>query len=155
MNDDHPRRGSGEGTTRHDQPPLLVLKLLDLCLYGLTMAVVIICAATVVSFALGAGWGGSKYLLFVIGFLLFGIGSFGMRPKGAWKDDDDDDDGESRRVSSDDETRLQAFVQAIPPLRWYELDPDDRLSLAAKLFVGSLFVLGTSFVMETAFGVRI
>ena len=153
MNDDHPRQRSVEGGTRRDQPPLLVLKLLDLCLYGLTVAVVLICAATVASFALGAGWGGSKYLLFVVGFLLFGLGAIGMRPKGAWKDDDDDD--ESRRVSSDDETRFQAFVQALPPLRWYELDPDDRLSLAAKLFVGSLLVLGTSFVMETAFGVRI
>lgn len=153
MNDDHLHRGAGDGTTSHDQPPELLLKLLDLCLYGLTVAVVLVCVSAVVSFALGAGWGGSKYLLFVVGFLLFGVGAIGMRPKGAWKDDGDDD--ESQRVSSDDETRFQAFVQAIPPLRWYELDPDDRLSLAAKLFVGSLLVLGTSFVMETAFGVRI
>ncbi|EMA55062.1 MULTISPECIES: DUF7555 family protein [Halococcus] len=154
MNDDHPRQRPGEGATRRDQPPVLLLKLLDLCLYGLTIAIVLVCVATVVSFAFGAGWGGSKYLLFVIGFLLFGLGAIGMRPKGAWKDDDDDDD-EARRVSSDDETRFQAFVQSIPPLRRYELDPDDRLSLAAKLFVGSLLVLGASFAMETVFGIRI
>jgi hypothetical protein len=152
MSDDHHHRGTGDAVASHDQPPLLMLKLLDLLLYGLMVAVVLVCVSAVVSFALGAGWGGSKYLLFVVGFLLFGLSALGMRPKGAWKDDDDD---EAQHVSSDDETRFQTFVQAIPPLRWYDLEPDDRLSFAAKLFVGSLFVLGASFVMETVFDVRI
>ncbi|WP_195156041.1 DUF7555 family protein [Halococcus agarilyticus] len=153
MSDDRPRREPGGDSTNRGQPPLLVLKLLDLVLYGLAMAAVFVVLTAVVSFALGSGWGGSKYLLFVVGFLLFGLGSFGLRPQGAWKDDDDDD--RLLASSDDEESRFGALVQSIPPLRWYELDPEDRLSLAAKLFVGSLFVLGASFVMETAFGVRI
>ena len=105
MSDDRPRQGPR--STSRGQPPLLLLKLLDLCLYGLAVAAVLVCLTAVVSFALGSGWGGSKYLLFVVGFLLFGLGSFGMRPRGAWKDDDDDD---RLLASNDGESRFGALV---------------------------------------------
>ena len=153
MSDDRPRREPGGDSTGRVQPPLLALKLLDLVLYGLALAAVFVVLTAIVSFALGSGWGGSKYLLFVVGFLLFGIGSFGMRPRGAWKDGDDDD--RLLASSDDEESRFGALVQAIPPLRWYELDPENRLSLATKLFVGGVLVLVTSYVMETVFNVRV
>lgn len=144
-------RGSPEsdGHVNRDGPPLPLLQALDTLFYGLSVAAVLVCVSAVVSFAVGGGWNGVKYLLFVVGFLLFGAGSFGMRPKAAWKDDDDD----NTSAASDAETRFQAAVQSIPPLRRYELDPEDRLSTGTRVFVSSLFVLGTSLVMEAVFGV--
>ncbi len=137
------------GSANRDRPPLPLLQVLDVLLYGLSVAVILICVSAVVSFALGSDWSGVKYLLFVIGFLLFGAGALMIRPQAAWKDDDDD----NTLVSSDEETRFQAAVQSIPPLRRYELEPDDRFSTVTRVFVCSLFVLGTSLVMEVVFGV--
>jgi len=99
-----------------------------------------------VSFVGGGGWGGVKYLLFFVGFLLFGITAFGLRPTGAWTES-------SASSPNREETRFQAVVQATPPLRRYDLAPDERLPVAAKLFVASVLVLGVSFAMERVFGV--
>lgn len=121
--------------------------MLDALVYAIGVAIVLVIASTLASFAVGGGWGGVKYLLFFVGFLLFGVTAFGLRPAGAWTESD------GRSSANREETRLQALVQATPPLRRYDLAPAERLSVAAKLFVASVLVLGVSFAMERVFGV--
>jgi len=54
----------------------------------------------------------------------------------------------------EDATRFQAFVRAVPPNRWvHPPRPDRRMTVAGKVLLASVFVLATSFVMETVFDV--
>lgn len=122
---------------------------LDVLVYAVAVTAAFVAASALVSFPVGSGWVGVKFALFFLGFFLFGISTFQLRPKSSWKRDDEEPDTPDERT----ETGFQALVQRIPPLGRYGLPPDDRLSPAAKLFAASLFVLLVSFVMETTFGV--
>ncbi|HET7323099.1 MAG TPA: hypothetical protein VFJ06_02080 [Halococcus sp.] len=125
-------------------------KALDALVYAVTWVAVLVAISALVSFLVGSGWVGVKYVLFFVGFFLFGISALQLRPKPAWKREDDEEPSERR-----EETRFQAFVQRIPPLGRYGLPPDERLPPAAKLFVASVLALLVSFVMETGFGVAV
>lgn len=129
-------------------PALRALQALDALIYGGAVVAVLICGSAVVSFPVGGGWVGVKYVLFFIGFLLFGTSAFQLRPKPPWKRENGDDESTKR-----EETHFQALVQRVPPLGRYGLAPDERLSPEAKLFVASVLVLVVSYVMETSFGV--
>ena len=121
---------------------------LDALVYAIAFVTVLVALAAVVSFPVGGGWVGVKFALFFVGFFLFGLSAFQLRPTPPWKEDESDtSDGER------DETRFQAAVQRLPPLGRYGLAPDDRLSPAAKLFLASVVVLLVSYVMEAGFGV--
>ena len=145
--------GSGTGRSAADPsnggPALVYVRVLDALVYavGVAVAVVLSVVATLASFAVGGGWSGVKYLLFLVGFFVFGVTAFSLRPAGAWTDRDEGSAGTCG------ETRFQAAVQATPPLRRYDLAPNERLRPAAKLFVASLLVLGVSFAMEAVLGV--
>lgn len=134
---------------------------LDAVVYGAAVAAVVFALGTVLGLLIGGGLVTAKFVLFLVGILVFGISAFQMRPEPPW-DTERTDDGEvkvtrteSREpvVGSRDETRFQAAVQRIPPLSWYSLPPSERLSTPAKLFVASLAMLGWSFALETVFGV--
>lgn len=118
---------------------------LDALVYSIVVVVAVVVGSGIVSFPLGFGWVGVKYVLFFLGFFTFGISAFFLRPTPPWKDSDESG---GRR----EESRFQAFVQRLPPDQ-YELPPDDRLPTAAKLFIASVLMLVVSFVMETSFGV--
>lgn len=120
---------------------------LDALVYAIAWVAVLVAVSAVVSFPVGGGWVGVKFVLFFVGFFLFGLSAFRLRPTPPWKDDNGGTSGER------EETRFQAFVQRLPPLGRYGLAPDERLSTAAKLFVASVLALLVSFVMETGFGV--
>jgi FtsH-binding integral membrane protein len=124
------------------------LQALDALVYSLAIAGLLTLVASVLSLGLGGGLVVAKYLLFFVGFALFAVGAIGMRPTPAWKDGDP-----PSVVGSEEETRFQGTLHRLPPLRRYDLAPAERLSAGAKLFVTSLLVLGTSFVLETVFGV--
>ena len=136
---------------------------LDAATYAIAVAAVVFVVGTALGVALGGGLITAKYVMFLVGLLLFGYGTFQMRPDPPWgTETTDGGDIEVTRnapkgtvVGGRDETRFQAAVQRVPPLSRYSLPPDDRLSVATKLFVASLAVLGWSFVMETVFGIGI
>lgn len=137
-------------------PALRIRQALDALVYGVAVVGVLVVGSALVSFPVGGGWVGVKYVLFFVGFFLFGLSAFQLRPKPAWKRDD----GENGNAANGNgtsgeraETRFQALVQRLPPLGRYGLAPDDRLSPAAKLFVASVLVLLVSFLMESAFGI--
>lgn len=139
---DRPDRRAGRTPSRMRQA-------LDALVYGIVWVAALVLVSAVVSFPVGGGWVGVKYTLFFVGFFLFGLSVFQLRPTPPWKDDES--------VTSDgrEETRFQAFVQRVPPLGRYGLAPDERLPTAAKLFVASVLALVVSFVMETGFGVAV
>ncbi|WP_137284091.1 DUF7555 family protein [Halorussus salinisoli] len=136
-------------------------QLLDAVVYALAVAALVFVVGTLVGLAVGGGLVTAKFVMFVVGLLLFGYATFQMRPDPPW-DTEQTEDGKVRVTKNEpkgtvvggrDETRFQAAVQRIPPLPWYSLPPNERLSIAVKMFVASLATLAWSFVMETVFGV--
>lgn len=120
------------------------LRLLDAAAYAVVLTAVLFVAATVVSVAFGRGLNGTKALLFVVGFALFGYSSFRMRPTRP---------GQEKATQDRSETRFQRLGRAILPEK-YVLPPDRRFSPPTKLFLASVVVLLTSMAMEFVFGVR-
>lgn len=149
------RRHGNENSTVQSSSRILsvaVRKGLDLGMYAMAMAGTIFVGLTVVSFALGGGWGGVKVLLFVVGFLYFGAASFQLRPRPSWKEGTGE---RAATVQSYEETLFERTVWKVLPL-----DPDalgvndgDRVSPAAKLFIGSLVTLLLSYLMGTWLGI--
>jgi hypothetical protein len=120
---------------------------LDVLMYAVVWVATLVAVSAVVSFPLGGGWVGVKYVLFFVGFFLFGLSALRLRPTPPWKDD--------RETSGErEETRFQAFVQRLPPLGRYGLAPDERLSAATKLFIASVLSLVFSYLLETVFGIK-
>jgi len=134
---------------------------LDAVVYALAVAAVVFLAGLAVGVALGGALVTAKFVMFVVGLLLFGYGTFKLRPDPPWGTESGED-GELKVVENEpsgsvvgarEETRFQAAVQRVPPLSRYALAPDERLSPGAKLFLASLAVLGWSYALETVFGV--
>jgi hypothetical protein len=144
------RTDGGEFEAESDESarPSRVLQVIDAIYYALGIVVLTVAGSAVLSFAVGAGWNGVKFALFVVGTFAFGIASIQLRPKPAWR--------EERRFSiePDEETPFQATIQRLPPLSG-RLDPAERLSVAARLFLGAIFTLATSFLMEAVLGVGV
>ena len=102
---------------------------------------------------LGDGLLTLKYFLFVVGFLLFGVGSFALwretrRRPSIWPSVD---------VGPDrgNELAIERRLWELPGLRGEWLPPGERVSRPVKLFLTGLLVLGISYVMETVFGVAV
>lgn len=135
----------------------------DAVVYALAVAAVVFVLGVLVGQLVGGGLVTAKYVMFVVGLLTFGYATFKLRPDPPWATEHTEDGKirvtkkrpSGRVVGGREETRFQAAVQRIPPLPWYSLPPDDRLSVAAKLFVASLATLGWSFVLEAVFGVAV
>lgn len=126
-----------------------VLRYVEFVFWVLAAAGFVVVVALVLGFAAGEGLLGTKYVLFVVGFLLFGLGSLGIQPTPPHRDEPRLDlDGEY-------ENRLEAAIQDVPPLRDESLPYDARIARGPKLFVASLLVLGVSALLEFGFGVGI
>jgi hypothetical protein len=141
--------------------PKRARQALDAVMYGLAVAAMVFVVGALLGVVLGGGLVTAKFVMFVVGLLMFGYATFQLRPDPPW-DTKRTDDGKVKVTKNDpggsvvnsrDETKFQATVQRIPPLSRYSLPPDDRLSVGAKLFVASLATLAWSFVLETVFGV--
>ena len=126
---------------------------------ALTYATVVAALATLGSLSIGIATGGGlvrgKVVLFVVGWGLMAYATVQL-----WPSSPEEVNGtpESRTgeslPESQNETRLQSFVQSIPPNRWLRAPrPERRLSIDGKLFLASLLVLAISFAMEVVFGI--
>jgi hypothetical protein len=133
--------GAGEDPTGVSTPR----KLLDLLAYAVALSALVFLAATAVSFALGGGWGGVKFLLFVLGFLALGVGGLLLRPTPPWRD--------RPLVQRTGRTPFERAVRRLLGDR--ALDPDQQFPAAARVLVAGVILLAVSFVMETVFGVVI
>lgn len=138
--------GRGVDGAGEEPPEVSTLrKLLDTLAYAIVLSLAVFLATTAVSFALGGGWGGVKYLLFVLGFLAFGAGAFLLRPTPPWRDEP--------LVKRSGETTFERFVRRL--LGGRALAPDQQYPATARVFVAGMLLLAVSFVMETVFGVVI
>jgi len=105
------------------------------------------------AFLVGDGLLSLKYALFVVGFLLFGAGSFAIQPSPRGR-------GPVSRLFSfgiDDDAAFgfEPRLQDLPPLRRSHLAAEQRVSRNVKLFVTSLVLLGISIGLEAGLGVSI
>jgi len=129
--------------------------------HALTYALAVTALATFGALVLGLLSGGgvvhSKIFLFVAGWLMMGYAVVRLWPSDpsevGRKSGSVDPTGETI-TESGARTRFQEVVNQLPPVRWLP-PPRPSLQLAdeSKLLLGSLLVLLTSFLMETAFGV--
>ena len=89
-----------------------------------------------------------KYLSFLVGVVLFGVGSLAIQPRRPQR---------HQRLTLDGagETSIESALHRLPPLRDHHLPFDERVSRDTKLFLTSLVVLGGSFLLEVAFGVSV
>ncbi len=127
----------------------LTLRLLDTVAYAVTATAVAVLASGVPSVALGWGLVGVKFALFFVGFALMGFATFKLRPTPPWKDDDDP------TIENDtEEVGLAAVVSGWIP-EPYRLDPAERASVGTKLFVASIAILTTSYLLESVLGVAL
>ncbi|WP_227353157.1 DUF7555 family protein [Haladaptatus salinisoli] len=145
-----------------DRPPRRFRQVIDALVYAVAVTSVVFLVGGALSFSLGRGLVGVKYVLFLVGLLLFGYATFQLRPSQPWDVDRTGDgveivrnDDRAEAIGSRKETRFQAAVQRIPPLTRYSIPPEERLPAAVKLFLTSIAVLGTSFAMEAVFGVGV
>lgn len=129
--------------------------------HGLTYALAVAAVATAGALVLGLISGGglvhTKIFLFVSGWLLMGYAVVRL-----WPSDPSEVSKRSGSVDPtgetigavDSGTRFQQTVDRLPPVRWLpQPSPGLQLTDGAKLFLGSVMVLLTSFLMETVFGV--
>lgn len=130
---------------------------IDALTYAAAVAAVVTTSAIVLGLVTGGGLSQAKFVLFLTGFLLFGYATVRLWPRSP---DDLDDGAELSGVSGDsipetaDETRFQAFVQRLPPVRWLASPPPEaRMRPPGKLLLGSLVVLLVSYLLETVFGI--
>ena len=138
--------GAGVDGADDDAPQAsFARRLLDTLAYAVALSLSAFLATAVVSFGLGAGWGGVKYLLFVLGFLAFGVGAFLLRPTPPWRDES--------IVQRTGQTPFERAVRRL--LGNYALAPDQQFPAGARVFVAGLLMLAVSFVMESVFGVVI
>lgn len=141
-----------KGTTRSDRIKRLLLRWADAAGYAFWFAVGSVIVTVILSAAVGLGLVGSKYLLFVWGFLLMAYATMALWPTCP---DDVGQDSETRTIPKNpDTTRFQRLVRALPPLRWLPvLSAREQCSNGAKLFLSSIFVLLSSIIMEIGLGI--
>jgi len=137
------------------------LRAAEFVLWVASVAAIVVGVGAVLSFALGDGLLTLKYLLFVVGFLMFGVGSVGIQPR-VRRPSMGRGDGESSPRSSilgslstdsDAEYGFEERIQRLPPLRDERLPVVDRVSRDWKLFAASLVVLAVSLLLEAGLGV--
>lgn len=131
--------------------PLWLRRSVDGVAYAVALAAALAAVGAAVCLPLGWGWIGVKYWLFLVGLLLFGVGTFMLRPKAGWKDDDDE--GTVDHQGEDESRFARATRRALPS--GVAVRADERWSAGARLFLGSLAVLFTSMLMEFVFGVGV
>lgn len=127
------------------EPSIRARQALDALVYASVLTMIVVVGAVAVSFVLGGSWVGVKFILFLVGIGLFGIGTFELRPTPPWRDE--------KRLPSPDRAVLQPAIERFPPLDRYGLRSGKQVPVGVKLLLASALILGVSFVLETAFGV--
>lgn len=125
------------------------LRAVEFLVWVVVVAVGVVGAAVVAGFLLGSGLLGAKYLLFIMGGVLFGVGSLAIQP--------DKPTGDERWFSfaPEVETRVDRLVQRIPPLDEQYLPPGDRIGLGWKLLGVGVVAMGVSIWLEVGLGVTV
>lgn len=105
-------------------------------------SITVVAACVVGAYALGDGAITLKYVLFVVGFILFGLGGLGIQPKSKRRD--------RQRVTFETERAwdIEDRLAQLSSLRNQTVPFEDRVSRDTKLLATSLVVLGVSLSLE-------
>ncbi|WP_338730193.1 hypothetical protein [Haladaptatus sp. DJG-WS-42] len=128
---------SGESSLRTQQA-------VDALAYIGAVTLVLFAVSALVSFGVGGGLPGVKNMLFVLGFLAFGVAAFQLRPRAPWNKQSD---------TGRDETPFERLLYRALPLSGTTLPVNDRMRGSTKLFLASLLTLSISLVMEFGLGI--
>lgn len=118
------------------------LRLIECIWWVLIVSTTIVSASLLISVLVGKPLLTLKYILFVVGVLLFGIGSIGLQPKRPHRDE------KWFTVDSDSEYSFEESIQNLPPLKGEKIPIETRISRNVKIFVVSLILLLLSFLLE-------
>ena len=126
-------------------------RYVEFALWVGSVATAVVVVLAIPSLIVGDGLVTLKYALFVVGFLLFGVGSFAIQPTPHGR-------GPVSRLFSTSVDGEEAFgfeqrIQEFPPLDGRNLPFEERVSRDVKVFVTSLVVLGVSIILEVGLGV--
>lgn len=154
------------------------LQIVDFVLWVGVASSVIVAASLVVGLVVGGDLLTGKYVLFVVGFLVFGLGSLLMQPTGPSETATEGRPSEAgaRQPSStpggsefgtvrdpihgletlkdqfreepNRQHRFEASIQGIGPLAEHDLPLEERVGRSYKIFATSLVVLAFSLAME-------
>lgn len=124
------------------------LRVIEFAFWVVAVTAIIVTFSVLLGFATGGGFLTAKYILFVLGTLLVGLGTLGMHPKRP-------QDDEKRFSFTDSQSRLEAYIQQLPPLRSEGIRFNRRINRGSKLFVTGLVILAISLLLELGFGIAL
>jgi hypothetical protein len=124
------------------------LQLIELFYWVLGASLSVITVSSIIAFAVGGTLVTVKVGLFVIGVLLFGIGTIGVRPAPAAPHKD-----KLLSLDGGSQARFEAWIQTLPPLSGSPIRYPDRIRRSWKLLLTSLVVLGVSAFLELGLGI--
>ena len=109
----------------------------------------VIAACAVAAYVFGDGPITLKYALFVVGFVLFGLGGLAIQPKSKRRD--------RERVTFETGAAwdVEDRLMRLPPLRGRTIPFEERVSRDVKVFATSLVVLAVSLLLEFVAGVSV
>ncbi|WP_181686361.1 DUF7555 family protein [Halorhabdus salina] len=129
------------------------LRYVEFVLWVGYVSTAVILILAIPSLAFGNGLVTLKYALFVVGFLLFGVGTFAIQPTPHGR-------GPVSRLFGMSLEGEQAFgferrIRTLPPLEGNHVPDGGRVSRDVKVFVASLVLLGVSILLEVGLGVTV
>ncbi|MGB9957023.1 DUF7555 family protein [Haloferax prahovense] len=137
------------------------VKTIDAVVYAVSLTGVVFVVTALVSTLAGNGLPGAKWLMFFLGFAMFGYASLKVRPKAAWKSGNGNGNGGSDGglfSGSDEPVGVEKLVgdalDAVLPPRLRPANSDERPSSGIKLLLASVCILATSYAMEVVFGIN-
>lgn len=137
-----------------DVPPDPVGAFLDAVTYAVAVTALFAAVSAVATLAVGGRLApGVKYGLFVFGWIALGYGTLLSMPEKPWKDDDEGLSAVGDVAEDVAESGFQAYVQALPPARFRQVPPSNRLSTGARVLLGAVCMLAVSLALEQLFGV--
>ena len=122
-------------------------RLLYLLQYAVVLAAAVFLALSVVSLPLGWGFVGVKIGLFLVGVLSLGYGTYLAWPSSP------EDVYVTQETEPEDVPWFQRTVSQLPPAVWYPVHPDERYPDWVNVYLATLLIFVTSYVMESVFGV--
>lgn len=132
------------------------LALLHAVIYAVVLTGLTFIGALIVTAATGGGLVRTKVLLFGAGWLLMAYAVVRLWPTSPEDVHSSDSTTLNSGVGPDIENqpRIQMAISKVPPVAWLPVPPArTQLDPRTKLFLASVFVLLTSFVMEAVFGI--
>lgn len=136
-------------------------QLLDAVGYALAVTAVVFALGLGVRTLGGSGWFVVELVMFLLGWVLIGYGTLLLNPDPPWSTTERDDQtirvtdagdgtgsGTGTATPPPEETAFQRAVQRLPPMRWYQLPPGERLSTGLRVFLSGVVVLLASIAIE-------